>query len=151
MTMNTRPELGSFMNAVCFQYLRIYTEEVAGRAPIIAAGRTRGSDVVKALALSGTVTDAGVIQEMLDGVLGANGTKLCLIQGITPRPDGGYEVRLTESACTMGQTASEPLCAFTLGVFIGAIAALTSQRMTGREVECQACGAPMCIYHIDPI
>jgi predicted hydrocarbon binding protein len=151
MPMNTRQELGSFMNAVCFQYLRTYTEEVAGRAPIVAAGRTRGSDVVKALALPSVVTDPSTIQELLNNALGADGTRLCLIQSISLRDGGGYEVRLTEGACTMGQIADEPICAFTLGVFVGAIATLTGQRVTGREVECQACGAPMCVYHIDPI
>lgn len=151
MSSNTRQELGSFMHAICFQYLRLYTEEVAGRAPIVAAGRKRGADVIEGLGLMGKMTEASQIQAKLDQVLGAEGTKLCLIQSISHRADGGYEVRLIESACTLGQTSSEPLCAFTLGVFVGAISALTGQRMTGKEVECQACGDPMCVYHIDLI
>lgn len=150
MTTNTRANIGPLMNVVCFQYLRTYTEDVAGRAPIIAAGRKRGLDVVESLGLVGALTDPRQIQAKLDEVLGVKGTKLCLIQNIT-RNGESYEVRLTESACTVGQTSTEPLCAFTLGVFIGAISALTGQRMTGREIECQACGAPQCIYQIDPL
>lgn len=138
------------MHAVCFQYLRIHTEELADRAPIIAAGRKRGADVIESLGLTGKLTDASKIQEQLSPVLGAEGTRLCLIQSIAPRGQG-YEVRITEGACTMNQTSDAPLCAFTLGVFIGAISALTGQRMTGKELECQACAAPMCVYHIDPI
>ncbi|WP_129627956.1 4-vinyl reductase [Candidatus Oscillochloris fontis] len=151
MTANNRQILGPFMNLVCFQYLRNTTEDVAGRAPIIAAGRKRGYDVIVSLGLVGKMSDAAEIQEKLNGALGVEGTRLCIVEQITTLPDGGYEVHIIESACTANQHASEPLCAFTLGVFIGAIHALTGVRMSGKELECQACGAPQCVYQITPI
>jgi predicted hydrocarbon binding protein len=139
------------MNAVCFQYLRICAEEFAGRAPIVAAGRKRGLDIVEELGMLGSSRDPAVLHQKLDAILGLDGTRLCLVQRVTARPEGGYEVYLTESACTAGQTASEPLCAYTLGVFIGAIQALTGERMQGREVSCEACGNPGCTYIIEPL
>ncbi|EFO80756.1 hypothetical protein OSCT_1377 [Oscillochloris trichoides DG-6] len=151
MTTNNRQTLGPFMNLVCFQYLRNNTEDVAGRAPIIAAGRNRGYDVVASLGLVGKMSDPTEIKDELNSVLGADGTRLCIVQQVSPLPDGGYEVHIVESACTANQQAGEPLCAFTLGVFIGAIHALTGVRMTGKELQCQACGAPQCIYQITPI
>jgi hypothetical protein len=151
MTTPARPTLGPHMSLVCFQYLRVGTEEVAERAPIVAAGRKRGFDLVESLGLLGSINDAATMQARLDASLGANGTRLCLIQQIAPRPAGGYEVRLTEGACTAGQTANEPICAFTLGVFIGAISAMTGIRMRGEETTCSACGAPECVYQIIPI
>lgn len=151
MSTNTRSQLGPFMNAVCFQYLRINTEEVAGRAPIVAAGHKRGQDVVDNLGLRGKVTDPGTMHDILDSALGAEGTRLCLINSIKELGGGSYEVRLSEGACTMGQSVEVPICAFTLGVFVGAIAALTGQRMLGKETGCQACGDPQCVYVISPV
>lgn len=151
MTAELRPALGSFMHAVCFQYLRLYTEEIAGRAPIIAAGRKRGLDVIELSGLLGSSSDAAQIQRSIGAILGAEGTRLCLLQSVTARPEGGYEIRLTESACTAGQRASEPMCAYTLGVFIGAVQGLTGQRMQGRETSCEACGDSICTYIIEPV
>jgi hypothetical protein len=139
------------MNGVCFQYLRTGTEEVADRAPIVAAGRKRGYDVVEGLGLLGSTTDPSVIRDRFDEVLGINGTKLCLIQKIVSKPNGGFELHITESADTAGATSSEPVCAFTMGVFIGAIHAITGTRMQGHETECCAAGATECIYQIDPV
>jgi predicted hydrocarbon binding protein len=151
MVVPNRETLGDFMSAICFQYLRIDTEEVAGRAPIVSAGRRRGQELIESLGLVGASIDPEQIKHHLDTALGVKGTRLCLVRNILVKENGGYEVHLDEGACTAGQTATEPLCAFTLGVFVGAIAAITGKRMSGRELECQACGAPLCIYSIDPI
>jgi len=150
MTTNDRPTLGSFMNTVCFQYLRLGTEEVADRAPVIASGRKRGYDVIESLGLMGSTQDPKVIRDKLDEVLGVNGTKLCIVNKVTAKPDGGFEVRVSEGACAAGQTSSKPICTFTMGVFIGAIHAITGQRMRGTETECEACGAKECVYQIEP-
>lgn len=146
----TRATLGSFMSLTCFQYLRVVAEETAGRALIIAAGRKRGQDLAEALGLAGTNHDPAVIQAKLDAALGADGTKLCLVKSITARPNGGFEVRVSEAACVAGVTATEPHCAFTMGVFIGAISSMTGQRMMGHETECCAMGHAECVYQIEP-
>ena len=146
-----RPTLGSFMNLTCFQYLRIGAEDIAGLAPIVAAGRQRGHDVIEQLGMMGKTRDAAIIQETLATALGAEGTRLCLVQNITAKENGGYEVQLSEGACTAGQSSDTPVCAFTLGVFVGAISAITGTRMSGVETACSACGNPVCVYQINPI
>lgn len=151
MTSIARPTLGPMMSLTCFQYLRIGAEEVADRAPVVSAGRKRGAELVAELGLQGSTTDPATIHTLLDTALGVNGTRLCLIKGVAATPDGGYEVRLTEGACTAGQSSTEPLCAFTLGVFVGAIQALTGKTLRGRETACCACGAPECVYRLDPL
>lgn len=151
MTTATRPTLGSMMSLTCFQYLRIGAEEVADRAPVVAAGRKRGAELVEQLGLRGSTTDGTRIAELLGGELGVNGTRLCLVTGVTETASGGYEVRLIEGACTAGQSSDTPLCAFTLGVFVGAIQALTGKTLRGRETACCACGAPECVYQLDPL
>jgi len=151
LSETNRPTLGSSMSLICFQYLRTFTEEVAGRAPIVAAGRQRGYNLVEGLGLLGATTDGAVMQERLNRALGAEGTSLCLVNAIQAKPNGGYEVHISEGACTAGQHSGEPVCAFTLGVFIGAIHGMTGTRMKGVETTCSACGADECVYQIDPI
>jgi predicted hydrocarbon binding protein len=151
MTATLRPELGDFMSLICFQYLRQVAEETAGRALIITAGRQRGRDLAEQLGLLGASQDAAMLREKLDTALGGDGTRLCMVQSVTPKDNGGYEVKVAEGACPAGVTSSEPFCAFTLGVFMGAISAMTGQRMLGKESECCATGAHTCVYQIDPV
>jgi hypothetical protein len=70
-----RPTLGPFMSLLCFQYLRVGTEEVADRAPVVASGRQRGYDLVEGLGLLGSTTDNETIRVQLNEALGVNGTK----------------------------------------------------------------------------
>lgn len=151
MATNERPTLGNFMSLTCFQYLRVGTEEVADRAPIVASGRKRGYDLVEELGLLGATNDPTLITKKFAEALGANGTRLCKVNSITATANCGFEVRLTEGACTAGQTSSEPVCAFTLGVFIGGLYAITGQQMSGREIHCCACGSEECVYLIEPV
>lgn len=151
MTTATRPTLGSMMSLTCFQYLRIGAEDVADRAPVVAAGRKRGAELVEQLGLRGSTTDGAKMTALLDAALGVDGTRLCLVKSISETTDGGYEVRLTEGACTAGQSSDTPLCAFTLGVFVGAIQALSGRTLRARETTCCACGAPECVYQLDPL
>jgi predicted hydrocarbon binding protein len=139
------------MSLVCFQYLRVGTEQVADRAPVVAAGRQRGYDLIEQLGLLGSTTDPALIHQHLSAALGEQGTRLCIIKSMTLKPNQGYEVRLFEGACTAGQSSITPLCAFTLGVFIGAVHAITGTRVKGTETQCCACGADECVYQIDPI
>src|SRR6266496_3181842 len=104
MTTNDRPTLGNYMSLTCFQYLRVGTEDVADRAPIVASGRKRGYDLVEGLGLLGTSPDATAICGLLGAALGADGTRLCLVKRITTTDNISYEVRIVEGACTAGQT-----------------------------------------------
>lgn len=146
-----RPMLGDFMSITCFHYLRSGAEDIAGRVPVVAAGRQRGMDLAAELGLTNSTPDAAVLTDRLGRALGVEGTRLCLVEAVTAKPKGGYEVRIREGACTAGVQADEPHCAFTLGVFIGAIGAITGQRMTGTESACAAMGGDTCVYQVDPI
>lgn len=139
------------MSLTCFHYLRHGAEDNAGRALVIAAGRQRGQDLVESLGLLGAAQDAQVIRQKLDAALGVDGTRLCLVRSVVAKENGGYEIRISEGACTAGVTSAEPYCAFTLGVFIGAIGAISGRRMLGRETTCTAMGNAECVYQIDPI
>lgn len=151
MATNERPTLGNFMSLTCFQYLRVGTEEVADRAPIVAAGRKRGYDVIESLHMLGASEDPALIHSKLEEALGAKGTRLCIVKSIVQKSKGSYEVRITEGACSAGQVSNTPICAFTLGVFIGALHAFTGIPMRGFETACVASGAKECVYNIEAV
>ncbi|EFO79271.1 hypothetical protein OSCT_2852 [Oscillochloris trichoides DG-6] len=112
----------------------------------------RGQDIVKGLGLEGKVQSAADIQQHLAKILGIDGTRLCLVQKVVAKDNGGFEVHITEGACTAGvHDAPEPHCAFTMGVFIGSISSFTGKRMTGKETMCTGMGAAECVYQIDPL
>lgn len=146
-----RPTLGDFMSITCFHFLRVGAEDIAGRVPIVAAGRERGSNVAEELGLIGATKDPALICEKLKAALGADGTRLCIVEAVTAKPNGGYEVQISEGACTAGVTDSEPHCAYTMGVFVGVLGTITGRRMRGSETTCSAMGSPRCIYQVDPI
>lgn len=144
-----RTELGPYMSAECFRYLRTYAEETAGRGLIVMAGKNRGLSLADYLkGVSGSDTSSMVT--VLNKVLGKDGTRLCIVDDITAT-DTGYQVTVSESACSTGMKTSEPNCAFTMGVFIGAMEVVSQQRMMAVETECVATGHDHCIYKLDRI
>jgi hypothetical protein len=147
----TRPTLGPYMHGLCFQYLRTFTEDLSGRAPILASGRKRGYDVAVTNGWLGSDMDPDKFAEELGAVLGMEGTRLCLVKSITATPQGGYEVRITEGACTAGVTSDVPHCAFTLGVFVGACSAVKGEALIGVETDCSAMNGEECVYLINPL
>jgi predicted hydrocarbon binding protein len=143
----TRPILGDYMSTECFRYLRLGAEETAGRALIVASGKNRGHSL--ASLLKGVdPNDAAAITTTLAEILGLEGTRLCLVNQIT-KTDIGYDVHITESACAAGVTADAPICAYTLGVFIGAMEVITGKRVYGQELECEAFQGNECHYKLE--
>jgi predicted hydrocarbon binding protein len=148
--VNQRPTLGPMVSATCLQQLRIYTEDIAGRGPVLGAGRLRGRGVIADLGLEGSGLDDEKLLSLFVDTFGVNGTRLCLVTDVSSDDSGTYVVKLVEGACTHQQQTTEPLCAYTLGVFIGAVQAVTGVVMQGSETTCQAMGDPTCTYLIRP-
>jgi len=142
-----RPILGGFMSAECFRYLRMDAEETAGRALIVTAGKQRGrslADFLKGI----KPDDTAKIAETLGKILGVEGTRLCLVKEVI-KTDDGYTFKIDESACSYGLKADVPTCAYTLGVFAGAVEIITGKRAHGVEHECQAIGSKFCVYQVE--
>ncbi len=147
MSEVVRPELGSYMSAECFRYLRIYAEETAGRGLIVQAGKQRGlslSDALKGI----SADDTAKITHTLNSILGKDGTRLCIVEEVSTTSEG-YQVRISESACSVGMKTATPNCAFTMGVFVGALELISQKRMTVVETECVATGHSHCVYKLD--
>lgn len=142
-----RPTLGAYMSVECFRYLRLGAEDTAGRAIVVSAGKGRGhslEDYLKGI----NPDDVTQIQATLGKLLGVDGTRLCVVEKVD-KTDHGYVVTISESACATGMTADEPICAYTLGVFIGAMEVITGKRIYGQETECVASKGNNCVYQLD--
>ncbi len=143
----TRPQLGAFMSAECFRYLRHWAEETAGRGLIVQAGKQRGLSLADMLK-GNSVDDLPAATRVLDKVLGKEGTRLCIVDAVT-KTANGFQVRVSESACSTGMKTDAPNCAFTLGVFIGAMELICKQRLTAHETDCVATGHSQCVYELE--
>lgn len=144
-----RPTLGGFMSTECFRYLRVFGEEAAGRSFIVYAGKQRGislQDHLKGLNADKTAE----ILEKLNGLLGVKGTHLCVVEGFEPTADG-FQIKVSESACSFGMQTSEPNCAYTMGVFLGITETITARRFTVSESECIAMGHAHCVYNLQQL
>lgn len=148
MSAAIRKELGPYMSAECFRYLRLGAEDTAGRALIVSAGKLRGlslEDMLKSVP-----RDDASITAAMNKVLGKEGTRLCIVDAIS-KTANGYQVRVSESACSSGLQTASPNCAFTLGVFIGAMEVISKQRFIAHETECVATGHDQCVYELEVI
>jgi predicted hydrocarbon binding protein len=143
----TREKLGSYMSIECFRYLRFGAEDTAGRALIISSGKLRGHSLKDSLNGVSSEDTAQIKQKLIE-LLGIDGTRLCLINDIK-KTANGFDVLIDESACCAGSKSEEPVCAYTLGVFIGVFEVVTGKRMNGRETECMATGHGNCLYQLE--
>lgn len=150
MPVNERSTLGSLVSATCLQQLRLYTEDLAGRGPILGAGRLRGQGIITDRGLTGSKLEDDKLHRLFIEVFGLEGTRLCMVTRVASDGVGGYEVKLVEGACTYLAKADQPMCVYTLGVFVGALQAVTGRTMQGVETECQAMGHATCTYQIHP-
>ena len=148
MAVNTRPTLGPLVAAECLQQMRLHFEDLAGRGPVLGAGRMRGAGLIESLGHAGSKPSDDVAKKLLADALGIDGTRLCIVTEFTSNDDDEFVVKLVEGACSFEQNTDTAMCAYTLGVFIGAIGSLIGHTMTGKETECQAAGDDTCTYKI---
>lgn len=146
---NGRSELGPFVAAECLQLMRLHVEDMVGRGPLLGAGRMRGAGLIDTLGFRGSQPSIDVAAKQIAEALGPDGTKLALVDDITEE-NGVYTVTIHEGACSFNRQSDEPMCTYTLGVFVGAIGAMIDQTMSGKEIACQAMGDDHCVYKIQP-
>jgi hypothetical protein len=134
-----RPTLGDLNSIVCFKAVVTGMEQALGERTaavgLIAAGRIRGANLVTSLGLAGSGGgDPQAIRDALDGALGVNGTRLCLVDKVELE-DGTYRVYLGETVCSAGEPPGSPRnCTFTLGAIQGALEALSGRKLRGRQI-----------------
>ncbi|MEL6185497.1 MAG: hydrocarbon-binding protein [Myxococcota bacterium] len=147
-----RPTLGDFNSIVCFRAAVAGIEETLGaHAALIAlsaAGRIRGRELVASLHLS-TGVDLQAAARAMQAALGAEGTRLCVLESIE---ECGDKIRVTvsETVCMAGEApGSERRCSFTLGAVHGALEALTGRLLKGRHTESPVAGDPADVFEFE--
>jgi predicted hydrocarbon binding protein len=134
-----RPQLGEFISIVCFKSVITGMEEALGEKAtaiaLIAAGRTRGKNLVKSLGLSNSSADFSTIAERLNLAVGSTGTRLTAVDKIVQAGDV-IQVYCSETVCTAGEPqGSGRKCTFTMGAIWGALSEITGKKFRGVHTE----------------
>jgi translation initiation factor 1 (eIF-1/SUI1) len=134
-----RQNLGEFVSIVCFKALITGMEEALGdkatAIALIAAGRTRGKNLVKDLGLSNSSADLDTIAVTLNQAVGADGTRLTAIDKIELVGDT-FKVYCSETVCSANEPeGSSRQSSFTLGAVWGAMSEVTGKKLRGAHTE----------------
>lgn len=138
-TSNTlRPQLGDFVNVMDYKALLDGIEENMGSKTaaviILAAGRSYGKKIAKALGESDETKDLPTVLKRLNTNLGEEGTRLCVIEEVSQQ-EAFIRVKVVEPIEMSGETVgSTRLCPFTMGVLGGFIDQVMQKRHQGRQV-----------------
>ncbi|MGC1392746.1 MAG: hypothetical protein WA828_00600 [Coleofasciculaceae cyanobacterium] len=136
-----RPELGDLSSIIFLKAIIIGVEDAIGdktaAIAMISAGRKQGKTLAKARNLdnkSGSVSITE-IQEILNQILGKDGTRLCLIEKIEQEGDV-FKVYSKETFCSAGEAEGSPRkCTYTLGAIQGFLEVLLGKRLQGKQTE----------------
>jgi hypothetical protein len=133
-----RPNLGDFSSIVCFKAVVVGVEQALGaqaaRVALLQAGRARGRQVAEEAGLAGRGSVEGAA-EVLDGLIGASGTRLCRVESVAMVGDV-VKVRLQETVCSAGEPEGSPRkLSFTLGAVQGAVEAVLGVKLKPEQTE----------------
>ena len=133
-----RPLLGDYSSIVCTKAIVVGIEQALGEraahVALINAGRARGRQIAEqhvgktAMALADTAP-------ILNGAIGASGTRLCVVEQVEERGET-IRVVLSETLCSAGEAQGSPrVLTFTMGAIQGVFEVLTGRALKARQVE----------------
>ena len=133
-----RPDLGDFSSIVCFKAVVTGIEEALGEKAaliaLMAAGRARGKQLASELNIQIGMPLEQIASAMREA-LGANGTRLCVIDKIEMAGDA-YQVFCRETICSSGEPQGSPRSlSYTMGALQGVLEIATGKRLRGSQVE----------------
>jgi predicted hydrocarbon binding protein len=134
-----RPSLGGFISIVCFKSVITGMEEALGEKAtaisMIAAGRSRGKNLVKDLGLSNSSLDFDAIAAQLNSAVGSEGTRLTAVDKIV-QADNVIRVYCSETVCSAGEAdGADRISTFTMGAIWGALSEITGKKLRGVQTE----------------
>lgn len=155
MTATLRPELGNFSSIVCFKAVITGMEEALGEKAtaiaLVSAGRARGKKLAEDLGLTNQNFSAEELTEKISTALGAEGTRLLVVEKIIQEGDG-FKAYTRETVCSAGEPqGSDRKCTFTLGALQGALEAITGKRYRGRHTESVLRGGQNDVFEYSPL
>jgi predicted hydrocarbon binding protein len=155
MSTYTRPTLGDFSSIVCFKSVITGMEEALGEKAtaisLIAAGRSRGKNLVQQLGLSGSNADLDTIATKLNAAVGSAGTRLTAVDKIVQEGDT-IKVYCSETVCSAGEPmGSNRKCTFTMGAVWGALTEITGKKLRGTHTESVLRGGTHDVFEFTPV
>ncbi len=151
-----RSELGDFNSIICFRALITGIEDALGaRAAMIAllaAGRSRGRKLAQELGLSGVCGNFNEISELMNSALGANGTRLCIVDKIESAEDSVLLVYCRETICSAGESpGSSRELSYTMGAVQGVLEEVTGKRLRSKQIASVLRGGTYDVVQLTPM
>ena len=134
-----RDKLGQFNSIDAFRAVVEGMSEALGEkatgVALVAAGRMRGKKLADELCLKGATQSLEDATQQITKVLGAEGSRLCIIDKIEIT-DEVVKVYTLETLCAVGGNGSTPpRCTFTLGIVWGIMTELMQKKFKGTHTE----------------
>jgi predicted hydrocarbon binding protein len=150
-----RDQLGQFNSIDAFRAVVEGMADALGEkatgVALVAAGRMRGKQLAEELGLKGATQSLEDATTKISAVLGAEGSRLCIIDKIVQEGDL-VKVYASETLCAVGGTEdSPPRCTFTLGIVWGIMTELLQRKVRGVHTESQLHGSAYDVFEFTPI
>lgn len=153
--MSLRPSLGDFSSIICFKALITGVEDTlspeGAAAVFVQAGRIRGRNLAHGLGVAGQSPAPETLASLLDGAIGADGTKLCKVDAVRAEGNDIF-VDTSETVCSAGEPeGSTRPCTFTLGAIWGALEAIYGKSYTAAQTASVLTGGRHDTFRFTPL
>lgn len=150
-----REKLGQFNSIDAFRALVEGMSDALGEkatgVALITAGRMRGKKLADELGLKGSTQSLEDATKQVAEVLGAEGSRLCIIDKIEMEGDL-IKVYISETLCAVGGNGdTPPRCTFTLGIVWGVLTELMQKKLKGSHTESILHGGAYDVFEFIPI
>jgi predicted hydrocarbon binding protein len=150
-----REKLGQFASIDAFRAVVEGMADALGEkatgVALVAAGRLRGKKLAEELGLKGTTQSLEDATKQIGEVLGADGSRLCIIDKIVQEGDL-IKVYTSETLCAVGGAeGTQPKCTFTMGIVWGVLTELLQQKLKGVHTESVLHGGAYDVFEFTPL
>lgn len=149
-----RDQLGQFNSIDAFRAVVEGMSDALGEkatgVALVAAGRMRGKKLADELGLKGTTQSLEDATKQVAQVLGAEGSRLCIIDKVEMEGDL-IKVYTSETLCAVGGNGTPPRCTFTLGIVWGVLTELMQKKLKGSHTESVLHGGAYDVFEFVPL
>ncbi len=150
-----REKLGQFNSIDAFRAVVEGMSDALGEkatgVALVAAGRVRGKKLAEELGLKGSTQSLDDATKQITQVLGAEGSRLCIIDKIVMDGDV-VKVYTLETLCAVGgEGDTPPKCTFTLGIVWGILTELLQKKIKGTHTESVLRGGAYDVFEFTPV
>lgn len=151
-----RPELGDFSSIICFRAVVTGIEDALGTkaamVTLLSAGRARGRQLAQQLGLSSSSAKLDEVTKIVSDVLGAEGTRLCIIEKVKVVDSAKLHVFCRETICSTDEPqGSERQLSYTMGAIQGLLEEALGKRLRGKQIASVLRGCEHDVIEFSPL